>query len=598
MTELRDRTRARESGRRQRRRRNLLIGLGVGFLILLALGLLAGKLLSSGLNAKDSMSAAMAQMDSVTAAVTAGDPAAADAALGVMETELTAASTEVDDAAWRTVDWLPVVGDNIDAVRAAASTGRSLIADLARPAMPLVLGGLKPVNGAFDVEALRQLATLVEEAGPAVAEHAQALAEVDRSKLLGPVEDGIAKLDGVMATVSPILEDGGGFLSVLPAALGADGPRDYLLMFQGNSEARSLGGNPAVFLQIHVEGGAISIAGYANSSDFHSDRPKPIIDLDPEAVAIYGDKIARWTPDVTMPADFPTSVAIVRAFWAESFGTQVDGVLSVDPVALSYILGATGPITLTSGDTLSAENAASLLLNEVYFRYEDPVAQNAFFADASGRVFTALTGGTGSPLALVGALQRAAGEGRILYLPGDAEEAALIDGTRVSGSMPVDNADGTVIGVFANDNTGSKKSYYLDMSIDLSSTRCEVPDAATYSGSVTLTSTLTVEEAARLPYYITGPYYAPTDISTYMVLYGPVGGQLEEVLVDGVPAPILGQGVHLGRPAVKVEVLNSPLSSHVVDFTFSSPDASATAPSVWHTPMTRETPVKVQDTCG
>ncbi|MFK3676447.1 DUF4012 domain-containing protein [Microbacterium sp. NPDC090218] len=596
MSELRDRSRrVRADGRRARRRRVIWIIVIAILVVLAGLAVLAGKLVSSALSTRDHVAAAMDRVEPLTAAVSAGDAAAADVELAAMEAQLGAAQDEVDDWTWATVDWLPTVGPNIDAIRAAASTGRSLIADLARPAMPLVLTGLRPVDGAFDVEAIRQLTELVATAAPAVEQHSRALADIDRSALLGPVQDGITKLDSMMETVTPILEDGGRLLGLLPAALGADGPRDYLLMFQGNSEARSLGGNPAVFLQLHAEAGALTIAGFANSSDFHSDRPKPIIDLDPEAVAIYGDKIGRWSPDVTMTPDLPSSAELVRAFWAESVGTPVDGVLSVDPVALSYILSATGPIELSTGDMLNSEKAVPLLLNEVYFRYEDPMAQNAFFADATAKVFEALTAGKGNPIALIGALQKAGDEGRLLYVPVSAEEAAVIDGTRMSGSMPSDNAAETVIGVYANDNTGSKKSYYLDMSIDAS---CKAADAgATYRGSVELTSTLSPETAATLPYYITGPYYAPPLISTYVVLYGPVGGTLNEVEVDGAPATILSEGTHLGRPAVKVEVLNDVLSTHVVDFSFSSADPDSGPLAVWHTPMTRDTPVELTDSC-
>lgn len=596
MSELRDRSvRVRAEGRRARRRRIIWTIVLVILVVLAALALLAGKLASSALSTRDHVAAAMDRVAPLTAAVTAGDAAAADAELSAMEARLGAAQDEVDDWTWSMVDWVPSVGPNVDAIRVATSTGRSLIADLARPAMPLVLSGLRPSDGAFDVEAIRELTALVETAGPVVEQHSRDLADIDRAALLGPVQDGIAGLDSMMATVTPVLEDGGQLLGLLPAALGADGPRDYLLMFQGNSEARSLGGNPAVFLQLHVEGGKITIAGFANSSDFHSDRPKPIIDLDPEAVAIFGDKIGRWSPDVTMPPDFPSSAELVRAFWAESVGTPVDGVLSVDPVALSYILSATGPIELATGDMLNAEKAVPLLLNEVYFRYEDPMVQNAFFADATARVFEALTAGQGNPVALIGALQRAGDEGRLLYVPVSEEEAAVIDGTRMSGSMPDDNVDETVIGVYANDNTGSKKSYYLDMAIDAS---CDAGETGSvYRGSVELTSTLSPETAATLPYYITGPYFEPPLISTYVVLYGPVGGTLDSVDLDGVPATILSQGTHLGRPAVKVEVLNDTLSTHVVDFSFSSTDPESGPLSLWHTPMTRDTPVELTDSC-
>lgn len=39
--------------------------------------------------------------------------------------------------------------------------------------------------------------------------------------------------------------------------LGADGPKNYLLLFQNNAEVRSLGGNPASLMLLRVEDGRL-----------------------------------------------------------------------------------------------------------------------------------------------------------------------------------------------------------------------------------------------------------------------------------------------------------------------------------------------------
>ena len=45
-----------------------------------------------------------------------------------------------------------------------------------------------------------------------------------------------------------------------------------------------------------------------------------------------------------------------REMYRRRTGTTVDGVIAADPVALSYLLRATGPITLSSGASMTAEN--------------------------------------------------------------------------------------------------------------------------------------------------------------------------------------------------------------------------------------------------
>src|SRR5690606_5018452 len=139
-------------------------------------------------------------------------------------------------------------------------------------------------------------------------------------------------------------------LQLLPGALGAEGPRNYLMLFQNNAEARGAGGNPAAILLVNVTDGRISIAQQASSTDFQNARPTPVTALDPETTARYGDKVGRYMQDIMLTPDFTESADIMRAWWAETFGTPIDAVVSFDPVALGYLLGATGPVTLPTGE--------------------------------------------------------------------------------------------------------------------------------------------------------------------------------------------------------------------------------------------------------
>ncbi len=338
---------------------------------------------------------------------------------------------------------MPPVGDNIHAIRTAVETAQWLVGEVARPAIPLITDGLRPKAGKFDVAAIRELSEVLSTAAPRFEDRQRDLAAAAEGELIGPVADGVGKLESLLGQAEPVVHDSAGLLQILPATLGGNGPRDYLLMFQGTSEARSLGGNPAVLLQIHVEDGSISIGGFANSSDFHS-RANPVIPLDPEAEHIFGDKIGRWFPDVTMPPDFPYSVELVRAFWNETVGTEVDGVLSIDPTLPVLHPGGygTGAIEYRRRPNVW-ERRPPFCSTRSIFATRIRWHRTRSSQRAAGGVFTALTTGAGNPLGLVTALQRGSEEGRLLYAPTNADEAALIDGTRASGSMPLDNIDET-----------------------------------------------------------------------------------------------------------------------------------------------------------
>ncbi len=581
------------SGRRKRRIWPWIVGGVFAVIIVLAVGggIIGKHVYDQALSARGQLEAAMTGVQQVQKAVLAGDLDTAAKSARTVSEHTTAAVAATKGWQWGFAESLPVVGSNLSAVRTVAEVTDGLATDVVTPAASVKLSDLNISNGRIDPAALITLATTFDSVDKGIQKATTDLRKVDKAALVGPVADGVRKLDTELSALQPTMKTAREVLGVLPDALGAKGPRTYLLMFQGNSEARSLGGNAAQFLPITVENGSITPGKVVSSSDFpRQGRTVPVTTLDPQAVNIFGDKIGRYTPDFTMVPNFPEAVRILRAWWAEDIGTPVDAVLSIDPVTLSYILEATGPVTLATGDQLTSQNAVPLLLNQVYFTYPTGPEQDAFFASAADTILAAVTSGKASPVKLVQALFRAADEGRLLYVSTDPQQTTLIDASRMSGIMPTTDKDQSVLGVYLNDNTGSKKSYYLDMKIDACRTDQMV------KGSMTLTSNLTEAEAAKLPPYITGPYFARSDISSYLVFYGPAGGTLSSITLDGQPVAPMSQGEDLGRPAVKIEVLNRYNDSHTVDVAFTAPGPGGPL-KIWTTPMSRATSTTVEPAC-
>ncbi len=552
--------------------------------------IVAKQVYDQAMGVRHHLESAIADAGEVKSSILTGDAESASSASVRFADETQAAVSGTQGWRWKLAEAVPFAGNNFSALRTVAAVSHELSTEIVTPASSISFNAFRPSNGRMDLAAMSGLSPLLDQVASGLDSALDTLASVDRTALLPAVAEGVSRLETELTALKPVVSPLRDIASVLPAALGADGPRDYLLMFQGTSEARSLGGNAAVFMVLRADQGALTIVEHITSQDFRNGPPEPILDLDPQAEAIFGDKIGRFTADFTMVPDYPDAVEILKAWWAREGFHPFDAVLSLDPVALSYVLTATGPVTLPTGDVLNSDNAAALLLNEVYFRYEDPLAQNVFFTAAADSVFDAVIGGNFAPAGLMSSLTKAADEGRLLYLSDSPAEMKLIEPLRASGVMPADSAEQTTIGVFVNDNTGSKMSYYLDMGI----ATC-VADR-TIQGEVTLASSVTEEEAARLPRYIAGPYFTPGDISTYVVLYGPVGSQISDVAIDGAPARVLSAGEHLGRPAVKVEVGHHLVSSHTLSFAFETTVTVAPL-QVWHTPMTRETTIDSVDGC-
>src|SRR5690606_30203642 len=144
-----------------------------------------------------------------------------------------------------------------------------------------------------------------------------------------------------------------------------DGPREYLLLVQNNAEVRSTGGHVGVFVLLRADDGVISLRDQRSTAEF-DDFPSPVVTLTDAEAALFGPQLAMYPSNVTSTPHFPRGAEIVSEMWRRHAGTELDGVLSVDPVALGDLLAATGPVTLSTGTRLTADNAADTMLNRVY----------------------------------------------------------------------------------------------------------------------------------------------------------------------------------------------------------------------------------------
>jgi hypothetical protein len=278
---------------------------------------------------------------------------------------------------------------------------------------------------------------------------------------------------------------------------------------------------------------------------------KPVLPLTDEELALYEQKMALFPQNVNFTPDFPRSAELIRAMWRRSTGQNVDGVVSVDPVALSYLLEGMGPVGLPGGEKLTAQHAVPLLLNEIYQRVPDPSMQDAFFAMAARGVFEKVVSGAGKPPVVLEALSRSASEGRIYVWSRDEAEQQLLGETALGGRIPREpGEDSPFVGVFLNDGTGAKMQYFLDHEVDVRPVGCNTAERQELAVTVTLRSRAP-ENVAALPPYVVGMAeqlgIQPGAMRVNVHLYAPIGGWIESSAVDGEEIP-LSELEHLGHP--------------------------------------------------
>ncbi len=546
-----------------------------------------------------------ARQTAATAAEVLRDPSAAAALVADLSADTRAARELTSDPVWTAAESLPWLGPQLDAVGSVAAAiddvASEALSPLTEVAAEFSIDDLRPVDGKLDLAAFSSISGAARSGADGIARAAASVSAIDDAGLLAPVRAAVTEvadlLDGTAQTTDALARA----TTLLPAMLGEQGPRNYLIVFQNNAEWRSLGGIVGAMAVIHTEDGTLSLTEQGSSSDFRR-YAEPVLPLSPEIVGIYGTRPAQWIQNVTQVPDFSLTGQLAREMWLREKGLAVDGVISMDPVALSYLLAATGPVDLPTGDQLTAENAVGLLLNEVYLRYENPADQDAFFASAAAAVFAKVAAGAADPTALVAALSRAGEERRLLLWSAVPEDQAVLADTTLVGPLPVTDDEQLGFGVYLNDGTGSKMDYYVDQDTTLAWDTCALAADGTASGSLTLTVTVTntapADAATSLPAYITGGGgfgVAPGIAKTVGYLYLPTGTELTAArMSDGSG---FGGGLDGGRQVLSFSVDLDPGETATASLTVRS-TAGAGAAVAWVTPTVhQDVPTSIGDSC-
>ncbi|WP_105033681.1 DUF4012 domain-containing protein [Cryobacterium aureum] len=529
-----------------------------------------------GLQAKDALEAAVPLASSIKDKVVAGDGEAAAQTAAELAEYADTARSRTSDPIWRTYELLPFLGPNLLAVRQLAAVvddvAQNAVTPLAALAGNIDLTDFKPVDGAVALQPLIDAQSSVTAANSALARAATNVNAIKTSDVLEVVRGAVSRLQTVTVETSATLDGMNRAVTLLPAMLGASGPRDYILLFQNPAELRSTGGIPGALALLHTDNGRIDLTQQASSTSF-PEYPAPVLPLGDDIRSIYGDITGQFIQNVSMTPDFAQSGALAREMWRLEFGVEANGVLSIDPVALSYLLDATGPITLATGDELNAGNAVQLLLSDVYARYSDPKQQDIFFAAAAGAVFDAVKSGNVDPTKLIAALGRAATENRVMVWNADEAEQKILDGTTLAGARPVSDEHTNRFGLYLNDGTGSKMDVYLDVQTAIGQQTCRKDLRPQYALEVTLTNTAPADAATSLPPYVTGGGgfgVAPGNIKTLIAGYGTKAMQNLGLTRDGVEVPY-HPAADAGYPVSSIGIELAPGESTVLRFNWLGP---------------------------
>lgn len=513
---------------------------------------------------------AQVQAESLQVALTAGDQPSAEMALKQFRSSSTAAADATASPGWTLLEWIPLIGDDARGLAtlsdALSVLGQDAIPPLVESAGGISAGSFSPSDSQFPLAEIAALVDPTDRSYTAFERARDRLTSIDSTGFVGPVQRAFDDLRLEVISATETLDIATRAAKLMPSFLGAEGERDYLFIFQNNAEIRSTGGLPGSISRVHAADGRVEIEQQQSGGADFPFQDKPVLPLTDEERVVFGTQMGTYFLNANFTPDFPRAAELWRARWEAKFDRDIDGIFTVDPVTLSYLMAATGPIEV-AGFTFTAENIVQAVENQVYLSNPDPEVQDEILDEVAKKAFNAVADGRGNPVEVIRGLVRGVTEGRVQLHSFVDKEQALISGTEVAGELVGAESPSPQVGVYLNDGTGSKMSYYLQYDVSVTPTNCR-GGRNELIGSFTVTST-TPPNAAALPDSVQGfaPFrddsLKPGQQLLVAHVMSPVGGSSADFEIDGQPTAGAGVGFE-GRDVVSLALVLDPRQPRTV----------------------------------
>jgi hypothetical protein len=510
---------------------------------------------------------ASSQAQVLQSQIVAGDDVAAAKTLEGLTASASKARHTTDGPLWSLGAKVPYFGKNVSAVKDVSES----IDTIARDALPPVVALSKEINlntysphgGKVDLAAIEKIAPSVAAASKALTTAQHNLSDIDAQSLLVPLRNPVGTLQAKITSAQEAAESGNLAAKLLPQMLGGSGTRHFLLLIQNNAEVRSTGGISGSYAILKAANGKLSMGVQGSIHDLPPFK-KPVVPMTKDEAKVFSPTMVTDLLDANFTPDFPRTGEITAAMVEKGLGQKVDGVVSVDPVALSYILHGTGPVTISDGVVLDQDNTVEVLLNAVYRVFQDFTKQDDVFKLAARKIFDVVKSGRGESRLVIGGMVQAADENRLMIWSSHPDEEKLIAKTGVSGVFAGNDGATPHVGLYLGDAASTKMEYYLNYSTRVIAGRC-------LSGKVQELSTTTQigssapSNAAKLPKSVTGngSYTPRGTMRIIMRFFSPYGGGITDVRVNDRRQTVYADSLD-GRNVTKVLLTIKPGETYTV----------------------------------
>lgn len=435
---------------------------------LLAVAAVASVLaVGAALSARTLVESGIDQAEAGVDAVEQGDQPQAVALLGAAEADFEAAHARLAGPWTWPARFVPIVAQHSRALETAADQGATLAATAARTVNQADVEKIRGTNGQIDLSVVRAVNVELSLANATLTEAQQQLDRVNSPWLLPLLSD---RLDDVGEELTETAEDidlANHATSVVPAMLGGDEQRRYLVLFIQPAESREYGGLVGAYALLEVDQGRMNLA--ESGSIFPDFGLGEATFTSPED---YPASFLLTAPNVnpqnlTTTPDLSTILAAavdLAPQWRENPSFSIDGIITIDPYALAAFLELTGPLQVPGQvDPIDANNVVDYLLRDQYAAFdalERDQRQDVLrvlAGEAFGRLFSIDIPGPERLGALFGPAARA---NRLSMATVNSAENAFLDRVYLSADLPQVGGAVEMLGIYTQTATASKLDSY------------------------------------------------------------------------------------------------------------------------------------------
>jgi hypothetical protein len=357
--------------------------------------------------------------------------------------------------------------------------------------------------------------------------------EIPKTFLLAPISEASKKFGQKVPVLRQASKTLGAFAGILPGFLGGNGNRNYFLAIQNNAELRATGGLVGNYAIVTFAGGKILMNEFNEIHALQKSDIKPV-SMPKEFMARYGryDSDSMWL-NANMSPDFPTTGYLISNLYGNATGRKVDGVISIDPVALKYILEVMGPVTVIGTDgrttTIDSGNVIDETLIKAYEQFAERSDRKNYLAEVAMAVWFRMITGDFDMIGVAKKMAVAFEEKHMTIYSKYANEQKLIEELGYSGAIK--KTDGDYLQVLVQNHGANKLDIYTHQMIDYNITINE-------DNSAQVVATVSIENGAqpeKLPDYVAGDSgVVPRGYANiWLNLFAPKDAQLISSAIDG-----------------------------------------------------------------